>query len=342
MIRKPIPALLTFVLATILVLTLLLIAQASISNAAPAQQTDGQVYVVQSGDSLYKISGQFYGAPTLWHAIVDATNAKAAQDKTFTPITNPSVLRVGQKLWIPNVAEAPTKGNLQPQGPHVFFKTPANGAIVPPHFTVEMSATGLTVEKAGQIHPNAGHMHILVDTDFVPAGDVIINDAQHLHFGKGQLTTPITLTPGIHVLHLQFANGAHVALDGPQYRDTITVTVATTTTQAGVRFVEPQNGAVIPPHTTVTMAATGLTVEKAGDIHPNAGHMHILVDTDFVPAGDVIINDAQHLHFGKGQLTTPITLTPGIHVLHLQFANGAHVALDGPQYRDTITVTVNQ
>jgi len=176
---------------------------------------------------------------------------------------------------------------------------------------------------------------------------VIINDAEHLHFGKGQLTTPITLTPGIHVLRLQFANGAHVALDGPQYRDTITVTVASTATsatasQAGVHFVEPLNGATVPPNFTVKMEATGLKVEPSGQIHAGAGHMHILVDTDFVPAGDVIINDAEHLHFGKGQLTTPITLTPGIHVLNLQFANGAHVALDGPQYRDTITVTVKQ
>jgi len=222
----------------------------------------------------------------------------------------------------------------------VHFVAPANGATVAPKFVVKMAATGLTVEPAGEIHPDAGHMHILVDSDFVPAGDVIINDEQHKHFGKGQLTTPITLTPGIHVLHLQFANGAHIALDGPQYRDTITVTVAATTTNQAVHFVAPANGATVPPKFEVKMAATGLTVEPAGEIHPNAGHMHILVDTDFVSPGDVIINDEQHKHFGKGQLTTPITLTPGIHVLRLQFTNGAHIALVGPQYRDTITVTV--
>jgi hypothetical protein len=33
-------------------------------------------------------------------------------------------------------------------------------------------------------------------------------------------------------------------------------------------------------------------------------------------------------------------LEPGEHVLRLQFANGAHIALDGPAYRDEITVTV--
>ena len=358
MVRKQFHTLFTLLLATTLVTVLLVLCHYGVSNAASTDPTDdGQPYVVQPGDSLYKISGDFYGDPMVWPSIVEATNAKAAQDKSFATITNPSTLRVGQKLWLPKRAttttarkSTTTTTSVQVVGSgteRVFFEQPQNGATVPPNFTIKMAATGLKVEPSGQIHEGAGHMHILVDTDFVPAGDVIINDTEHLHFGKGQLTTPITLTPGIHVLRLQFANGAHVALDGPQYQDTITVTVSSTatagsSTQAGVHFVEPLNGATVPPNFTVKMEATGLKVEPSGQIHAGAGHMHILVDTDFVPAGDVIINDAEHLHFGKGQLTTPITLTPGIHVLNLQFANGAHVALDGPQYRDTITVTVKQ
>ncbi|MEZ4614517.1 MAG: DUF4399 domain-containing protein [Caldilineaceae bacterium] len=90
------------------------------------------------------------------------------------------------------------------------------------------------------------------------------------------------------------------------------------------------------------MAADGLIVEPAGAIHPNAGHFHILIDTDFVPAGDVIISDDQHLHYGKGQAVTRLELTPGEHVLRLQFANGAHIALDGEEYQDEITVTVQE
>jgi hypothetical protein len=110
----------------------------------------------------------------------------------------------------------------------------------------------------------------------------------------------------------------------------------------GVRFLEPLGGAVVPPTFTVAMSATGLTVEPAGEIRPNAGHMHILVDSDFVPPGEVLIFDEQHLHFGMGQLTTTLALDPGEHVLRLQFANGAHIALDGEQYQDTITVTVEE
>lgn len=203
-----------------------------------------------------------------------------------------------------------------------------------------MSATGLKIEPAGDVHTEAGHFHIIVDKDFIPAGDVIPKDATDLHFGQGQLTTTITLTPGIHVLHLQFGNGAHIALDGPQYRDTITVTVKADAPAQSVHFVTPQNGATVTETVDVAMAAAGLIVEPAGAIHEGAGHFHILVDKDFVTTGDAIAKDAQDLHYGKGELKTKLTLKPGPHTLRLQFANGAHVALDGPQYRDEIKVTV--
>jgi hypothetical protein len=109
--------------------------------------------------------------------------------------------------------------------PRVSFSVPADGATVPATFAVTMSAQALTVEPAGEIHDGAGHFHILVDTDFVEAGSTIPRDEQHLHFGDGATSTELTLTPGTHVLRLQFADGAHTALEGDQYRDEITVTV---------------------------------------------------------------------------------------------------------------------
>ncbi len=107
-----------------------------------------------------------------------------------------------------------------------------------------------------------------------------------------------------------------------------------------VRFVTPVNGAVVPQRFDVQMAAEGLTIEPAGEIHAGAGHFHILVDTDFVAPGELIPFDDHHLHFGKGQLTATLELKPGVHTLRLQVANGAHFALAGPQYRDQITITV--
>jgi hypothetical protein len=107
----------------------------------------------------------------------------------------------------------------------VYFIEPTDGAVVPTTFTVQMGAEGLTVEPAGEIHLGAGHFHILIDVPFVEAGIAVPADDQHKHFGQAQTSTELTLTPGEHVLRLQFANGAHEALDGEQYRDEITIMV---------------------------------------------------------------------------------------------------------------------
>jgi len=69
-----------------------------ISSGAPP----GQVYVVQRGDWLKKIAEQFWGDQELYTLIVEATNAKAAEDSTFRVITNPNRIYPEQKLWIPD------------------------------------------------------------------------------------------------------------------------------------------------------------------------------------------------------------------------------------------------
>ena len=68
------------------------------SSGAPP----GQVYVVQRGDWLKKIAEQFWGDQELYTLIVEATNAKAAEDATFRVITNPNRIYPEQKLWIPD------------------------------------------------------------------------------------------------------------------------------------------------------------------------------------------------------------------------------------------------
>ncbi len=223
----------------------------------------------------------------------------------------------------------------------VRFVTPTDGATVPPEFSVIMAATGLTVEKSGEVHADAGHFHILVDTDFVPAGEVVPKDANHIHFGGGQLTTTLKLEPGAHVLRLQLADGTHHALEGDQYRATIHVNVKEGAPADGVMFVEPQDGATVTTTFPVKWAAAGLIIEPAGTvIRENGGHLHLLINADFIPAGDVVPKDATHIHFGAGQTSTELTLQPGDYTLRLQMANGAHVAMQGAQYRDEIKITV--
>ena len=88
------------------------------------------------------------------------------------------------------------------------------------------------------------------------------------------------------------------------------------------------------------MAADGLMIEPSGEVKDGSGHFHILVNTDFIAPGQVIPKDDQHLHYGTGATETELTLEPGTYTLRLQFANGAHITLDGDQYRDEIQISV--
>ena len=72
-------------------------------SAAPPTQGGGQEYVVQKDDWLSKIAEKYYGDMLAYPVIVDATNAMAEEDSSFATITNPDLIEVGQKLWIPDV-----------------------------------------------------------------------------------------------------------------------------------------------------------------------------------------------------------------------------------------------
>jgi len=87
----------------VLLLTLLVVLATgnAVAAAPPSQAPAGEAYVVQPGDWLMKIAEKFYGDTEAYRVIVEATNAKAAEDTSFTVIDNPSLIRVGQKLWIP-------------------------------------------------------------------------------------------------------------------------------------------------------------------------------------------------------------------------------------------------
>ena len=109
--------------------------------------------------------------------------------------------------------------------PRVFFTAPADGATVSGPVHVTLGSENFTVEPAGAVKAGAGHLHIMVDTDCLKAGEVIPNDATHLHYGKAQLEADLDLAPGPHMLCLQAADGAHTALMGEGLRQQITLTV---------------------------------------------------------------------------------------------------------------------
>ena len=113
-----------------------------------------------------------------------------------------------------------------PAGAKVFFKNLKDGETVKSPFKVEMGADVMKVDTAkGVILAGSGHHHLLIDAgDSIPMGTVVPKDSTHLHFGKAQTSTELTLPAGPHVLSLQFADGLHRSY-GAKLAATIKVTV---------------------------------------------------------------------------------------------------------------------
>ena len=109
---------------------------------------------------------------------------------------------------------------------------------------------------------------------------------------------------------------------------------------AKVTFVDLKNGATVSSPVVVKMAAENFTVEPAGEVKAGAGHLHITVDGECTPVGQVVTKDDTHLHYGKGQVEATLDLAAGPHTLCLQAGDGAHIALPGAGMTQKINITV--
>lgn len=73
-----------------------LLAQSDANN----NDAEGQSYVVQVNDSLWKVAEKYWGDGQFYSVIVEATNTMAAKDTSFSSISDPNLIIPGQKLWI--------------------------------------------------------------------------------------------------------------------------------------------------------------------------------------------------------------------------------------------------
>jgi hypothetical protein len=106
-----------------------------------------------------------------------------------------------------------------------------------------------------------------------------------------------------------------------------------------VDFLQPKNGDILSSPFKVAFTVSGMSVAPAGTMTENTGHHHLLINTGAMASGATIPADATHLHFGKGQTETEVTLPPGHYQLTMQFANGAHQSF-GETMSKTIEITV--
>lgn len=258
-----------------------------------------------------------------------------------------------------------------PPGATVFFEGLDDGALVPTRMTIRFGVTGMALAPAGTSAPATGHHHLIIDAPPPDADREIPNDPNHLHFGKAQTATEVTLSPGPHTLQLALADHEHVPHDPPVFSKAIHVVAeeprapdrpassaapgvaqaASASAQgasgrtpappdAAVYFIYPPKGATIYPNTTVRFGLRNMGVAPAGVAKANTGHHHLLVDVETPPLDQPIPNDPAHLHFGNGQTEKKISLAPGRHTLQLILADAQHVPFDPPVMTERIDVTV--
>lgn len=123
-------------------------------------------------------------------------------------------------------AEEPTAGEPgQEAEPRVFFVEPADGATVTAPVHLVFGAENFTIEPAGDgaVHAGAGHMHIGLNTDCLPAGEVIPTANPWVHFGMAQMEFDLDLPAGEHRIVLQVGDGEHRTLADPGLCTSITV-----------------------------------------------------------------------------------------------------------------------
>lgn len=113
-----------------------------------------------------------------------------------------------------------------PSGAAVYFIAPENGASIKGELTVRFGLRGMGIAPAGIAAANTGHHHLLIDVASPPkAGEAIVNDEQHRHFGGGQTEVTLKLAPGKHTLQLLLGDHLHRPHDPPVVSEKITITV---------------------------------------------------------------------------------------------------------------------
>ena len=110
---------------------------------------------------------------------------------------------------------------------------------------------------------------------------------------------------------------------------------------ASVAIVSPLDGEAVTSPLKVVFAVHGMTLAPAGGSEPNSGHHHLLIDTP-VPTdlSKPLPAYSQHLHFGKAQTETEVTLAPGQHTLQLILGDANHIPHEPPVISKQITITV--
>ena len=116
-----------------------------------------------------------------------------------------------------------------PETARVFFVGIANGDRISNPISISFGIEGFGITPAGtkdETRHNAGHHHLLIDTDTLPDLDEPIpQGAAYRHFDAGETEAKLELPLGRHSLQLLLGDEDHEPQDPALYSEKIWVTV---------------------------------------------------------------------------------------------------------------------
>ena len=113
-----------------------------------------------------------------------------------------------------------------PKGAYLYIGWPNDGEVIrSKSFKVWFGLRKMGVAPAGVEKRLTGHHHLIVDAPLPAFDEEIPADKNHLHFGKGQTETRLSLPPGTHTLQLIMGDHDHVPHNPPVMSTKITITV---------------------------------------------------------------------------------------------------------------------
>ncbi|MDH3458008.1 MAG: DUF4399 domain-containing protein [Gemmatimonadota bacterium] len=106
-------------------------------------------------------------------------------------------------------------------------------------------------------------------------------------------------------------------------------------------IVQPADGtSVSGPNVTVELAVEHVNLAPAGTNEPNTGHLHLFINRDLTPEGEVIPVGEGIVHLGQAQREYLMEgLAPGEYVVIAVLGDWAHVRIPGA-ITDTARIVV--
>jgi hypothetical protein len=162
-------------------------------------------------------------------ALMIASNAAWGQEQQ-SPSAAPPAPSAAPPAPTPSTPQPPAKPaqSTAPAGAYSYIVNLRNGDnVTSPVKVIFGLSSNMGVAPAGVEKPNAGHHHLLIDTTLKPEEltQPLPMDEHHLHFGKGQTETAVTLPPGKHTLQLVLGDWSHVPFNPSVQSAVITVKV---------------------------------------------------------------------------------------------------------------------